>query len=76
MMLSEAILIALIVGGLSLTGTIITNLISSGKMQYRIEQLEKKMDKHNSLVERMITVEQCGKELTRRIEHIEDTLIA
>ena len=55
--MSEAVLVALIVGGLSFIGTVITNIVSSGKTQYRIEQLEKKMDKHNGLVERMTTVE-------------------
>ena len=49
------------VAGLSLLGTGIGSLagimVSNKLTNYRIEQLEKKVDKHNGLVERMIKVE-------------------
>ena len=35
---------------------------------YRIEQLEKKVDKHNNLVERMVVVEQSTKSAHHRID--------
>ena len=64
------------VAGLSLIGTGIgslTGIMVSNKLtNYRIEQLEQKVEKHNNLVERMIKVEQTVKEQTRRIESLED----
>lgn len=53
----ESIIVALISGGLALFGTVTSNLLTHSKTIYRIEQLEKKQDKHNCLIERMYTVE-------------------
>lgn len=51
-----------IVGLLSLVGTIIGTLggiIATSRLTtYRIEQLEKKVDKHNHLIERVFEIEQ------------------
>lgn len=51
-----------IVGLLSLTGTLIgsiAGIIASNKLTlYRIEQLEKKVDKHNNLIERTFKLEE------------------
>lgn len=51
-----------IVGVLSLVGTLIGTLggiLAANKLTvYRIEQLEKKVDKHNSLIERTYRLEQ------------------
>ena len=51
-----------IVGLLSLVGTIIGTLggiIATSRLTtYRIEQLEKKVDKHNNLIERMFKAEE------------------
>ena len=53
---------AVIVGLLSLVGTIIGTLggiIATSRLTtYRIEQLEKKVDKHNNLIERVFEIEQ------------------
>lgn len=55
--MSETILVGL----LSLAGTLvgsIAGILTANKLtNYRIEQLEKKVDKHNSVVERMYQVE-------------------
>lgn len=51
------IIVALITGSLALAGTIISNLLVHNKTLYRIEQLEKKQDKHNNLIERMYKIE-------------------
>ncbi len=48
----------------SLLGTLGGILVSSKLTAYRLEQLEKKGDKHNNLVERMARVEQ-------RVDNIE-----
>lgn len=64
------------VAGLSLIGTGIgslTGIMVSNKLtNYRIEQLEKKVEKHNGLAERMIKVEQTVQDQTRRIESLEE----
>lgn len=52
-----SILVAFITGCFALAGTIISNTVNHSKTMYRIEQLEKKQDKHNSLIERMYAVE-------------------
>lgn len=52
----------IITGALTLIGTVVTVSVgNSGTRKmilYRIEQLEKKVDKHNKLVERMYKVEE------------------
>ena len=52
---------AVIVAAISLIGTLFGTLggiVASSKMTlYRIEQLEKKQDKHNTLIERMYKAE-------------------
>ena len=56
--MAESIIVALITGGLSLLGVYIANRKSAALMEYRLEQLEKKQDKHNNLIERMYAVEE------------------
>lgn len=48
----------IIVAILSLLGTFIGSYSGIRLMSYRIEQLEKKVEKHNNLVERMYKVEE------------------
>ena len=57
MMDLTSILVAFITGGLALLGTVLSNNANHSKTVYRIEQLEKKQDKHNHLIERMYAVE-------------------
>lgn len=56
--LSEGIAIAVIGLAGSLFGSLIGVLVSSKLTQYRLEQLEKKVDKHNHVVERMYALEE------------------
>ena len=56
-----------IVGVLSLIGTIIGSYSGMKLMSYRIEQLEKKVDKHNNLIERMY---ECEKNIDIHTEHL------
>lgn len=52
-------IIALIANSaISLLGIVITALISNTLTKWRIEQLEKKVEKHNNVVDRMIKLEQ------------------
>ncbi len=65
----------MIVSLISLVGTLIGSLggiiVSSKLTNYRIEQLEKKVDKHNKFAERMPVVEEQIKVINHRIEDIE-----
>lgn len=56
--MGESILVALITAAGALIGTYIANRKAAALMEYRLEQLEKKVDKHNNLVERMYHVEE------------------
>lgn len=64
-----------IVGLLSLAGTCIgsvAGILAANRLtNYRIEQLEKKVDKHNGLVERMVNVEKDVEDEKRRVGEIE-----
>lgn len=71
-----------IVGLLSLVGTIIGTLggiIATSRLTtYRIEQLEKKVDKHNNLIERTFELEKATeviqndiKAVNHRIDNLE-----
>lgn len=62
---------AVIVGALALCGTILSNLISNSKTQWRIEQLEKKQDVHNSLNERVLILEQSQKSAWKSFEEVQ-----
>lgn len=55
--MNSDILLGLVPSLISLTGIIITALITNSLVKYRVEQLEKKVDKHNNLIERMYVVE-------------------
>lgn len=48
----------LINAGVSLAGIIVTAICTNSITKYRIEQLEKKVDKHNSIIERVFKLEQ------------------
>ena len=66
-MLSE-----IIVGLLALAGTLggswLANRKSTALIAYRLEQLEKKVDKHNSVVERTFRLEKDLASWTRKLK--------
>lgn len=52
--------------------TILTSgAFTAGTILFRIKALEKKVEKHNCLVERMVVVEQSTKSAHHRIDHLE-----
>ena len=63
---------ALISGSVSLIVCIITQVVQNKAtrdlLEYRLTQLEKKVDKHNNLVERMYKAEESIAVLTEKIE--------
>lgn len=56
--MATEIIIALITLAGSAVGTLGGIVINSRMSNYRIEQLEKKVDKHNNLIERTYAIEQ------------------
>lgn len=72
--MTEGIIGAIITGLLALTGTVISNLATHSKTLYRIEQLEKKQDKHNNLIERTYALEKAVSILDERQRAVNDKL--
>lgn len=62
---------AVIVAVLSLIGTFVGSFSGIQLIKYRIEQLEKKVEKHNSIVERTYLLEEKIKVANHRIEDLE-----
>lgn len=73
-MMSDTIVVAFISGGMALVGTVISNLFTHSKTIYRIEQLEKKQDKHNNLIERMYACESAINLLDEKEKNCEDDI--
>jgi hypothetical protein len=46
-----------------------------GTVLWRIKELEKKVDKHNCLVERMVVVEESAKNAHHRISELREEII-
>ena len=68
----------LMIGVLSLLGTLIgsiAGILTANKLVvYRIEQLEKKVDKHNGIIERFALLEQENKTQWKRIDEMREDL--
>lgn len=62
----------IIVAGLSMLGTLIGSFGGSRLTAYRIEQLEKKVDRHNHFAERVPILEEQMKVANHRIEDLEE----
>ena len=66
-----------LVAVLSLLGTLIGSLagiIAANRLtNYRIEQLERKVDKHNNLIERMYSTEEKVAVLDAKVTALEDS---
>ena len=61
----------IVVAILSLIGTLAGSFGGTQLIKYRIEQLEKKVEKHNSVVERTFLLEEKMKVANHRIEDLE-----
>ena len=69
--MSDAVLVAI----LSLIGTLggtFGGIITAGKLtNFRIEQLEKKVEKHNGVIERVFKLETLEKELEKEVNRLQ-----
>lgn len=77
--MTEGIMIAIITGGLAVISNIIIVVFNNSKTLYRIEQLEKKVEKHNNFIERVYECERVLdvheekiKVANHRIDDLED----
>lgn len=68
------IILALISFAGTLVGTFGGILAANRLSNYRIEQLEKKVEKHNNLVERMYAVENSVKSAHHRIDELREEM--
>lgn len=67
----EGIIIALISGGLTLTGVLISNSRSQAVTDTKLEELTREVREHNNFAKRMPVVEEQIKVLNHRIEDLE-----
>jgi hypothetical protein len=65
------IITALIAFAGSAVGTLGGILATQKLTQFRLEQLEKKVDKHNNVIERVFKLEANEKSVNDKIEHLE-----
>ena len=65
--MTDTVIVAII----SLRGTLLGSFGGTQLVKYRIEQLEKKVEKHNSIVERTYILEEKVKVANHRIEDLE-----
>lgn len=72
--MTEGILIALITGGLAVISNFFVAIMNSRLTIYRIEQLEKKVEKHNNLVERVALIEHDEQTQWKRINELREEL--
>ncbi len=68
------IITALVAFAGTLIGTLGGILASNKLTSYRIEQLEKKVEKHNNIIERMYCVESSVKSAHHRIDELKEEL--
>lgn len=72
--MTEGIIVALITGGLAVISNMIIVVVNNSKTLYRIEVLEKKVEKHNNFIERMYVAETEITELKEDIKEIKNRL--
>lgn len=67
----ETIIVAIIALIGTISSGILSVIISNNLMKYRVEQLEKKVDKHNNLIDRMYKAESNIKLIQEEVEQLE-----
>lgn len=67
----ENIIVALITGGITLIGVVMSNRTSQAVMQTRLDDLTREVREHNNFARRMPVVEEQIKVINHRIEDLE-----
>ena len=66
----ETIIVAMITAGFAFLGVYMSNRKQAALVAYRLEKLEEKVDKHNSVVERMYRLEETVKNLQAEVKDL------
>lgn len=67
----EAIVAAIITGGITLLGVILANNKTQAVMENKVEELTREVREHNNFAKRMPVVEEQIKVINHRIEDLE-----
>ncbi len=73
-MIDSTVIVGLFSFAASVIGTFGGILVSSKLTNYRLEQLENKVQQHNKLIERMYKVEDSAKSAHHRIDELREEL--
>lgn len=73
-MIDSTVIVGLFSLVASVLGTFGGILVSSKLTNYRLEQLENKVQKHNNLIERMVKVEDSVKSAHHRIDELREEM--
>ena len=70
--MTEAIICALITGGITLAGVLVTNSRAQAVTEEKIEELTREVREHNNFAKRMPVVEEQIKVINNRITDLEN----
>lgn len=68
----ESIIVALIGGAVTLVGVVLSNSRSRAVMEVKIDELSRRVEKHNCLVERTYRLEQDMAVVRRDVDALEE----
>lgn len=63
---------SIITAGCSLSSALLVAIMNNTLIKYRLDALEKRMDKHSTMDDRLIVIETELKSIKRRIENLEN----
>lgn len=72
--MTEAIVVAIITGLLTLAGVIVSNNKSQAVTETKLEELTREVREHNNFARRIPVVEEQIKSIDRRVEAIENKI--
>lgn len=70
--MSDAIITALITGGVTLVGVLVSNRTAQAVTETKLEELTREVREHNNFARRMPVVEEQIKVINHRIEDLEE----
>ena len=70
------IIVALITGGVTLVGVLVSNRTAQAVTETKLEELTREVREHNNFARRMPVVEEQIKVINHRIEDLEDAIKA
>jgi len=71
-LIMEAIIVALVSGGITLVGVLIANSKTQAVMDTKLEELTREVREHNNFAKRMPVVEEQIKVINHRISDLEE----